>query len=489
MILRRGGQAEKKEKPMNKDECVVCRDKFSLRVRKPIHCPYCQFCCCMSCFKQYLLSSASEPACMECKVQFSYEFMIATLPLTFWHNDYKDFRKNLLLAKEESLLPDTQGCVVRIKRKDAFYQHVKEVRAEIDRMFQHYNRLLARMNQMTDLVHQERRGQVEIPDDHPFFLYFNDDHTPMKDAEGALLCMKDGDDDEEEVRRVRRQTEGGGNSKWVHACPQQDCRGYLRGDQTTCPVCSTPVCRDCLRILRPNVEEEHKCAREDVETVAMLRQNTKPCPNCSMSIYKISGCDQMWCTQCRTPFSWRTGQRINQRIHNPHYYEWVQRHQGEDNMPRELMDIPCGGLPSINSLHIFPAAFRTWAYNLHQAVLHYEHVIAPRHQNNPQLDGSCKAMRVSYLLQTLSREEWRDELYRQEKADQKHQQYLQIVQTFIAVSSEWLRRMVIEAPPDMSGEVRNTVGFFHYINGQIKKLNNRFKCNLSTLPQHLLLEN
>ena len=177
---------------MNKDECVVCRDKFSLRVRKPIHCPYCQFCCCMSCFKQYMLSSASEPACMECKVQFSYEFMIATLPLTFWHNDYKDFRKNLLLAKEESLLPDTQGCVVRIKRKDAFYQHVKEVRAEIDRMFQHYNRLLARMNQMTDLVHQERRGQVDIPDDHPFFLSGRDE----KKTDGGfveLFYMPEGD--------------------------------------------------------------------------------------------------------------------------------------------------------------------------------------------------------------------------------------------------------------------------------------------------------
>lgn len=471
---------------MSKEECVVCRDRFSLRVRKPITCPYCQFCCCMSCFKQYLLSTASDPACMDCKVQFSYEFLISVLPLTFWHNDYKEFRKELLLAKEESLLPETQGCVVRIKRKDAFYRHVKAVRAEIDRMFQHYNRLLARMNQMTELTHQERRGQVEIPDDHPYFLFFNDDHTPMLDGDGVPLCMKDGIADDEAVRRVRRQS--GGSSTWVHACPVSECRGYLKGDQAACPVCATPVCRECLRAIEPRTVE-HVCVKEDVETVAMLRQNTKPCPNCSMSIYKISGCDQMWCTQCRTPFSWRTGQKINQRIHNPHYYEWMQRHQGEDNMPRELMDIPCGGLPSINSLRRFPIKYHDWAYNLHQTVLHYEHVIVPRHQNTTQFNETCKAMRVSYLLRDMTREEWRDELYREEKAGQKHQQYLQIIQTFIAVSSEWLRRMVVEGmPPSIADEVRNTVGFFHYINSQIKNLNNRFKCNLSTLPQNLLLD-
>jgi hypothetical protein len=95
-------------------------------------------------------------------------------------------------------------------------------------------------------------------------------------------------------------------------------------------------------------------------------------------------------------------------------------------------------------------------------------------------------MRISYLLNAISRDYWRDELYRCEKASQKHQQYLQIAQTFVAVSSEWLRRMVLEMPDDLDAEVKNTVGFFKYINDQIQVINKRFKCCLSSLPHALL---
>lgn len=465
----------------NHEECVVCRDKYSLRTRKPITCCYCQFSCCMSCFKQYLLSIASEPACMSCKVQFTYEFLIENLPSTFWHREYKDFRKDLLISKEESLLPDTQNCVVRIKRKDEFYKHVKCVRKELDQLFHYYNKLTNRMTQMNEMIHQERTGQIEIPDDHPYFLYFHDDNSPMKNEKGELLCILEDLDEEVVKKKIKMR----GHSNWIHACPREECRGYLKGEQTMCPICETRVCRECIQIVRN--EEDHECKKEDLETVEMLRQNTKPCPNCSMSIYKISGCDQMWCTQCRTPFSWRTGQKINQRIHNPHYYEWMQRsHERGENMPRELMDIPCGGLPSVHTLGRFPQRFRDWAYRLHRQILHFEYVM-PRYQNNTQFNEICKSMRISYLLDSMSRDYWRDELYKEEKASQKNQQYLQILQTFVAVSSEWLRRMVIEVPPNMEDEVKNTIGFFSYINNQINLLNKRFKSNLGMLTEELLV--
>lgn len=52
----------------------------------------------------------------------------------------------------------------------------------------------------------------------------------------------------------------------------------------------------------------------------------------------VKNCDQMWCTQCHTAFSWKTG-AIEKVIHNPHYYEW-QRKNGTNQ--RNPNDVECG---------------------------------------------------------------------------------------------------------------------------------------------------
>jgi hypothetical protein len=72
----------------------------------------------------------------------------------------------------------------------------------------------------------------------------------------------------------------------------------------------------------------------------MLAKDSKPCPKCQSLIFKINGCDQIWCTQCHTAFSWKTG-KFEKHIHNPHYYEW-QRKNGGGVAPRNPADIECG---------------------------------------------------------------------------------------------------------------------------------------------------
>lgn len=99
----------------------------------------------------------------------------------------------------------------------------------------------------------------------------------------------------------------------------------------------------------------HICLREDVESVDAIKKDSKKCPNCGECIEKISGCDQMWCTSCHTGFSWKTGNIVKGRLHNPHYFEYINRNKSEDLQTRNVMDIRCGGLPDYVNLiqHLF----------------------------------------------------------------------------------------------------------------------------------------
>jgi hypothetical protein len=95
-------------------------------------------------------------------------------------------------------------------------------------------------------------------------------------------------------------------------------------------------------------EEGHECKEDDVSTVRLIRKETKPCPKCSTRISKIDGCDQMWCVECKTAFSWKSGNIVNGAIHNPHYYEFLRKTQGF--VPRA--DNPCGEIPPLGTMRV-----------------------------------------------------------------------------------------------------------------------------------------
>ena len=154
-------------------------------------------------------------------------------------------------------------------------------------------------------------------------------------------------------RQLKRNIENGnvdGSSKeemekkkkeFVRACPVNGCTGFL-SSQWKCGVCETWTCKDCMEVIGKDKEAEHVCNPDVLASAQLLKKETKPCPSCSAAIYKISGCDQMWCTQCKVAFSWKTGLKVSGTIHNPHYYQWQRQNGGNVQNPGA---IACGGLP------------------------------------------------------------------------------------------------------------------------------------------------
>ena len=112
-------------------------------------------------------------------------------------------------------------------------------------------------------------------------------------------------------------------------------------------ICKKFGCHKCHEVIGMKKDDPHECDEDTVKTVAAIKTDTRPCPKCHCPIYKISGCDQMWCTQCQTPFSWRTGRIVNGTIHNPHYHHWMRQNGGGIQQPGARL---CGGLPSLQQI-------------------------------------------------------------------------------------------------------------------------------------------
>jgi len=138
--------------------------------------------------------------------------------------------------------------------------------------------------------------------------------------------------------------------QFIKPCPAADCNGFL-STQWRCKVCDIQVCSTCHEIkgmipkgIKPtHAFPDHVCDPGNVATAQMLKKDSKNCPSCGVTIHKTEGCNQMWCTNCNTAFSWRTGKRINGVIHNPHFFEWQRQNNGA--VARTPGDIPCGGFP------------------------------------------------------------------------------------------------------------------------------------------------
>ena len=94
-------------------------------------------------------------------------------------------------------------------------------------------------------------------------------------------------------------------------CPFPNCNGFICGN--TCTLCFKTVCLVCNEENNSN----HACKSDFIKNLYLIKKDTQFCPMCKILIHKIDGCDQMFCTQCKTSFSWKYKKIFQGTVPNP----------------------------------------------------------------------------------------------------------------------------------------------------------------------------
>lgn len=375
---------------------MVCIEPFTKQAhRKQAACPYCDVKACVKCTQTYLLGTTDDAHCMGCRRVWTRE-VLDTILLTTWINDeYKKHRENILMDRERSRLPAAQLLVERKKSAkdrdpiiDAIAKELSEQQLVMDRLRTKYNREL-------NIKYMLLNGQ-----------------DPFADGSNTGAAAQ------KEERRV-----------FVMPCPASGCRGFL-SQAYKCGICDVYVCPECRELKGTQRDAEHTCNPDTVATVQRMKKECRGCPECGTQIFKIEGCDQMFCTNCNTPFSWTSGKKITSgALHNPHYFEYLRK-MNNGVQPRTPGDIPCfANLPGAwefdrevfrkFGLHATQGANAGSAlYAALNTILHIHHVEIPAQTNHAE-DQDNTELNVRYLTNEITLERWKQLLQQKEKRRQK----------------------------------------------------------------------
>lgn len=393
-------------------KCIVCDEKYNNSTHLCVKCEYCQFETCRTCCEQYV-SNEGAIKCMNkdkndkgeliCDKQWTRRYLAKYMTKQFMIKDYKKIREKIVRDSEFAKLPETMPYVEAEMKSDKIKEKIVEINNTIQQLFQKKNAAVLALNTLGTRLTNTMNTNI-----------------------------------------------------FTRSCPAENCRGFLNSSWK-CGLCSVYTCKECyiLKYIDPNVE--HVCKPDDIATASLLSKDTKQCPKCSTGIFKIDGCDQMWCTQCHTAFSWKTG-RVEKTIHNPHYYEYLRKTTG--SVPRAPGDVLCdvnapivqedmnrlirllNEFKKIKKLPIYEEKFYTICDTfilLVQSKNHLSHYQAPAFNRNTGLLHN-RHLRMAYLKNKMDETVFVEKIQRVEKDGEKRHEIYNVLTMFDTVISDLLKR-------------------------------------------------
>jgi len=142
--------------------------------------------------------------------------------------------------------------------------------------------------------------------------------------------MKKKDLTKSDLKKLNHNTTEKKEIVFKKKCFTPECRGYIFDE--SCLVCEKMYCHKCNA---EKTDEDHECKKNDLESASYLRQNCKNCPKCNTFVFKVDGCDHMFCVACKCFFSWNTLTVFNKAVGNPDYYRYIR----DNNLSTKDFDV------------------------------------------------------------------------------------------------------------------------------------------------------
>ena len=426
-------------------------------------CPYCPANACRGCVQRYLLSSHEDPHCLGCRKAWNREFIDLHLTKTFRSGPLRKHRAKTLMDREKAMLPAMQIFVEAVKEQRTVAALMATVMDVIRQLEAKRVEILRTRDTIRNKIRaartdEEEKAGLALLDENcnrygqleSKMMRTRFDHEVLQRRLNRAINILEGRaaDDNKTAEPVR---------EFIQHCPADGCRGYL-STAYKCGVCAKYTCNECLCVKGDNRDAEHTCKEEAKASAALIRRETKPCPKCGVRIYKIDGCDQMFCTQetCHTAFSWNTGHVITGNIHNPHYYEYL-RHRNGGAIPREAGDIPCGGLPAAWQFSrdvlstTLPVETKNLMMHIHRTLSDMADVRLPEFPAQRPANVN-KDINIRYLMNEMEEDAWKKMLEQRETKFERKREIGQILTTFTHVGSEIIRN--ITTGPGLTTDAR-----------------------------------
>lgn len=415
---------------MNTHLCEICCNEKP----KYIDCEKCKFRVCDGCCKKYILLSTIEPHCMKCRNTWERSFLSNNFTISFVNKTLKNHRENILFDIESSMIPATQMYAEQYVKGEKLFPEIHKINTEI-----------------SDLLDKKKK---------------------LIELQKKLFNGEEGNNIH--------------NTSYVCKCPKISCLGYIC-NTSKCTICSCKICLNCHEIIDI---ESHECNPDIVKSIQLIKQESKPCPNCGTLCFKVDGCDQVFARCCATTFSWKTGKIETGTIHAPDYYTWLQQHG--KNINRHPLDIPCGGVVSIN---ILKNHLKTITPNIHNDIIrdictrqrllqHIQNIELPKYfDENIQLDEINRKERVQYIIGRITKQRFKSIIQQKDKLKMKRKDILTILNTVVIMGSDILNNIVTTIN---SIYIIDTLSEFNnlqeYMNSLMKNISKIYNCVTPRIP-------